>query len=910
MRTLRKALALIISICILFATISPSVAYTLNEETVPYGAVPIDDTAARFIEKTKSVQPTRASYNSGDVAVLKALFEQTHTDGKTKIGKLMNENYNKSDPATYPGVVWENGRAVFVMLNLTDGEYIYYFNLRVHISFGALTALRGFYSYGNTVLSFDFVGCSALQEIAIPTNRYSSDSNCGGSLDAHNCTSLTHLTFTYTQADSQSINIKGCTALSMIDLTKSSLTTPVDISDQKYCLTEYYAYEVNEAVNSNISFAGYNKLIAVGVDNYAPLKNYDFSGCPNMEFLCAKGDMSSLNLTDCSQMQYMELDAYGFKNGKLDLRHMKGLHTLSIGTITNSTELTELHLAALDGSNGTIDIYAEGPDNHIRIEHIWYYNDSGEHFFCLRGSGGSYYTTDSGWTKDGIQVSDSHYFSDASQYGKKGAYRNIITMTRIEQGNLEALEQFFAITDSSGVPNGEKVCPDLEYGIAETYSSNFYFGKESVVEGIGYFRVLDMELDRKDIYGDLDISAFHDLCRLHIQCTHIKSIIGDENRYDGGNIGTEYSLSIDCFSSDVEIISIPEVLSVSAIDTHLKHLDMKTKTLYFYEPGRSREAQADFSVDVKGHGSFSMSNSADIRKITLTANPDEGETYIGWYNNGDLVSNELSYTYQYDNHTTVMPTAQSFVAKFTGNPSVIYYVDGQEYHVDEYEVGSQIVPLSIPQKDGLEFSGWSDIPATIGDDDVLVYGSFAYNINYIVDGEQFKTVSVFCGNQIPEFVPQKGDRVFAGWQDALPETMPAEHLTCRGRFYYTITYMVEEQVYQTQLVPYGQRIQPVAEPFKADDLLGVWVGLPVTMPAEDLIINAEFIPYVRTAGDANGDGYADSADAALILRSIVLLDKLSAKGARDADVDGVSGVTSADAAMILRFIVHLVGELI
>ena len=59
-------------------------------------------------------------------------------------------------------------------------------------------------------------------------------------------------------------------------------------------------------------------------------------------------------------------------------------------------------------------------------------------------------------------------------------------------------------------------------------------------------------------------------------------------------------------------------------------------------------------------------------------------------------------------------------------------------------------------------------------------------------------------------------------------------------------------------------------------------------------------------GDANCDGQVTAADAALVLRSIVGLNELTAQGTLNADVDGDGEITAEDAALILRYIVKLI----
>ena len=60
--------------------------------------------------------------------------------------------------------------------------------------------------------------------------------------------------------------------------------------------------------------------------------------------------------------------------------------------------------------------------------------------------------------------------------------------------------------------------------------------------------------------------------------------------------------------------------------------------------------------------------------------------------------------------------------------NVIYYVDGKKYQTVTYDYGAAISPIAAPApKEGYTFSGWSDIPATMGDDDIEVEGKFVAN---------------------------------------------------------------------------------------------------------------------------------------------------------------------------------------
>lgn len=58
-----------------------------------------------------------------------------------------------------------------------------------------------------------------------------------------------------------------------------------------------------------------------------------------------------------------------------------------------------------------------------------------------------------------------------------------------------------------------------------------------------------------------------------------------------------------------------------------------------------------------------------------------------------------------------------------------YYVDNEVYKTYKKEVGESITPEVAPEKTGYSFSGWSEIPATMPEKDVDVFGTFSLN-NY------------------------------------------------------------------------------------------------------------------------------------------------------------------------------------
>jgi len=218
--------------------------------------------------------------------------------------------------------------------------------------------------------------------------------------------------------------------------------------------------------------------------------------------------------------------------------------------------------------------------------------------------------------------------------------------------------------------------------------------------------------------------------------------------------------------------------------------------------------------------------------ITPEAEPTkEGYTFSGW--------SEIPETMP-GNDVIISGTFTINVYKLT------YMVDGVEYKSYDVDYGTTITPEPAPTKDGYVFSGWSTIPETMPANDVIVMGSFtkgAYKITYIVDGETYKTVGYDYGDVItPEAEPTKEGYTFSGWSD-IPATMPANDIIVTGTFTvnkYKLTYVVDGVEYKSYDVEYGTTITPEAEPTKEGYTFSGWSDIPETMPAHDVTITGAF----------------------------------------------------------------------
>ena len=216
-----------------------------------------------------------------------------------------------------------------------------------------------------------------------------------------------------------------------------------------------------------------------------------------------------------------------------------------------------------------------------------------------------------------------------------------------------------------------------------------------------------------------------------------------------------------------------------------------------------------------------------------TALEKEGYTFSGW--------SEIPET---------MPAHDVVVtASFTkGQYKLIYMVDGQVYKTFSNDYQNPITPEGAPVREGYSFSGWDEVPLTMPSHDVTVCGTFTintYKLTYLLDGVEYSSFEIVYGGAVPTVeMPEKEHHTFSGWSE-IPETMPARDVVITGILVldtYKVIYKINDVVYKTVVVGYGLPITPEPEPEKEGYTFSGWSWIPSKMPAEDVIVTANFTP--------------------------------------------------------------------
>lgn len=199
------------------------------------------------------------------------------------------------------------------------------------------------------------------------------------------------------------------------------------------------------------------------------------------------------------------------------------------------------------------------------------------------------------------------------------------------------------------------------------------------------------------------------------------------------------------------------------------------------------------------------------------------------------------------NDVTVTGT---FIKNAATTYTLTYMVDGQVYKTFYYEAGATVERVEAPTKEGFTFSGWSNTLLTMPERNVTITGTFTknapttYKLTYLIDGKVYKTSDYAAGATIiAEPAPTKEGYTFSGWS-TIPATMPAYDVTINGSFNktasYTLTYMVNGEVYKTVSYEYGEKITPEPEPTKEGATFSGWSWIPSKMPDEDVVVTGTF----------------------------------------------------------------------
>ena len=230
-----------------------------------------------------------------------------------------------------------------------------------------------------------------------------------------------------------------------------------------------------------------------------------------------------------------------------------------------------------------------------------------------------------------------------------------------------------------------------------------------------------------------------------------------------------------------------------------------------------------FMVDGEAYQEVEVDYGTEAKVDTPTK---EGYSFNGWSEDVSFVSHDMTV----DATWTV------------GRYTVIYY-DGTKVLGRTYvDYGNEALKPKNPTKSGYLFVGWSEDVSFIRCD-LKVYALWAKEncvVTFMVDDTVYETVEVTGGNSATVQDPTKEGYTFMGWDQDTTEVL--DDMTVNALFEqssFTVTFMVDGEVYDTQTVNKGAAAVAPKDPSKKGYTFSGW-DQDFSNITSDLTVNATF----------------------------------------------------------------------
>ncbi len=255
-----------------------------------------------------------------------------------------------------------------------------------------------------------------------------------------------------------------------------------------------------------------------------------------------------------------------------------------------------------------------------------------------------------------------------------------------------------------------------------------------------------------------------------------------------------------------------------------------------------------------------------------------GHTFKGWYDNESLAGfpvTAISDTETGNKEYWAKWEANAYTVTLNTNGGTINSGNVTGY---TYGVGATLPTADDMTYTGHTFKGWYDNENLTGDPVTAIGGTEMGNKEYWAkweinqytitvkpeNGKADITITQDYGTPITAPAdPTREGYTFAGWDKAIPATMPAENMTITAQWtinQYTITF---DTAGGSAIAPitqdYGTAITAPAAPIRTGYTFASWSpALPATMPAENMTVTAQWTinQYTITFDTAGGSEIA------------------------------------------------------
>lgn len=189
----------------------------------------------------------------------------------------------------------------------------------------------------------------------------------------------------------------------------------------------------------------------------------------------------------------------------------------------------------------------------------------------------------------------------------------------------------------------------------------------------------------------------------------------------------------------------------------------------------------------------------------------------------------------------------TFTAQWKVNGYTLTFVVGDKTESATVNYGAKVTAPSSPAKEGHTFTGWDkEVPATMPAGDLTITAQWQINSYKLTfdDGTASTTTEVVFGTAIETPAdPEKDGYVFRGWDEKIPETMPARDLVFTAQWLaknYRLVLQLGDVTTTYQFACGSQVAVPANVTRKGYTFAGWDVEVPAIMPAGDVTLTAQW----------------------------------------------------------------------
>ena len=284
-------------------------------------------------------------------------------------------------------------------------------------------------------------------------------------------------------------------------------------------------------------------------------------------------------------------------------------------------------------------------------------------------------------------------------------------------------------------------------GVNLLYSDSAYTGYEYVADYVPDIKGYTFNY-WKDESGKFDKSVIWDALYLYADKTaNTYTVTYDVN---GGNelSATEKEVTYD----SAYTLTIPTCTGYSFVGWYYngrKLTDENGKSLAAWDIPDNATLTAKWQVntytvalnkDISSGGTVLGANDYDYdSSVTITANTNNGYVFAGWYNGDELLTNELSYTFQ-------MPAESiTYTAKWSAVPVTLVRNNTKAGYISsfgKYVLGDEITVTAYSYK-GYVFTGWYNVDTLLTEELSYTFAIPTENVTYTATWEVAEELKAF-----------------------------------------------------------------------------------------------------------------------------------------------------------------------